>query len=316
MNCGSPLEEGGGKLSQAIDDISDQHTILLDPKVMQQRIQEEEEKRKAIEGQSSAEGQASPPPASSSPAPTAAPAVSSPPPAAPPGTSPPGAFPPMPRGGQSVAPPPAWPSQPAGGTPMGNRSGPPPVSSGWAGPGGGGSAPPPPPPGYAPPAWRGEASGGPYGMRAGAAAGAPLAGLGSRFAAWIIDQLILNFLMVLACIPLGVFSIDYSLPPEQLMPVFMSMTGIFFMVNFLLSLTYFTLFIAHGGQTPGKMLLRVKVVDLMGEDVGYGWALMRAIGYSVDGFLCGIGGYLFAFFREDRRALHDLIAQTKVIAVH
>lgn len=72
----------------------------------------------------------------------------------------------------------------------------------------------------------------------------------------------------------------------------------------------------HGrwGQTLGKMATGVKVVKANGEPIGYGRALARWLALSLDLLTFGIG-YLMAGLRSDKRALHDLVAGTRVIKV-
>jgi uncharacterized RDD family membrane protein YckC len=66
------------------------------------------------------------------------------------------------------------------------------------------------------------------------------------------------------------------------------------------------------GQTVGKMLLRVRVVQVDGAPISLGQSLLRFIGYFVS-YLTLLLGYLLAGFRSDKRALHDLIAGTRVV---
>jgi len=106
LNCGSPLERK--KVSEAMDDVSEEKTVLLDPGAMQKRVQEEIQKSKP----------AAPPPP---PQPPASPSGFSPMPPSPP--------PPPPGGG--FAPPPAAPMAPP---PMPSAPPPPPM----------GQMPPPP----------------------------------------------------------------------------------------------------------------------------------------------------------------------------
>lgn len=87
LNCGSPLAKQ--KLSEAVDDVSEDATVMLDPDAMQKRLQAEF---------AEAQQQEAPPPSP----PRAAAAAT--PPAPPP--APPAAPPPSPAAGQSAAPPP------------------------------------------------------------------------------------------------------------------------------------------------------------------------------------------------------------------
>lgn len=68
---------------------------------------------------------------------------------------------------------------------------------------------------------------------------------------------------------------------------------------------------AFGGQTVGKLLVGVRVVALDGEPPALGQAFLRWLAYGVSLVPFGLG-YLMAGLRQDRRALHDLIAGTRV----
>jgi len=73
---------------------------------------------------------------------------------------------------------------------------------------------------------------------------------------------------------------------------------------------YSTLLLALGGQTIGKMLVGVRVVA--GEELpSIGAALLRFIGYFASLGTLTLG-YVMAGLRQDKRALHDLIAGTRV----
>ncbi|PYN18666.1 MAG: RDD family protein [Candidatus Rokuibacteriota bacterium] len=73
---------------------------------------------------------------------------------------------------------------------------------------------------------------------------------------------------------------------------------------------YSTLLLALGGQTIGKMLVGVRVVA--GQELpSIGAALLRFIGYFVSLGTLTLG-YVMAGLRQDKRALHDLIAGTRV----
>ena len=73
---------------------------------------------------------------------------------------------------------------------------------------------------------------------------------------------------------------------------------------------YSTLLLALSGQTIGKMLVGVRVV--VGEEPpSIGAALLRFIGYFASLGTLTLG-YVMAGLRQDKRALHDLIAGTRV----
>ena len=69
----------------------------------------------------------------------------------------------------------------------------------------------------------------------------------------------------------------------------------------------------HGkwGQTLGKMALGMRVVRTDGSPLGYGGAFVRWIGSVLSALILMIG-YIMAGLRSDKRALHDLIAGSRV----
>ena len=77
------------------------------------------------------------------------------------------------------------------------------------------------------------------------------------------------------------------------------------------SAAYTTTLHAFGGQTIGKMIVGVRVVGLDGEPPTPGPAFMRYLAYFVSLATLGIG-YAMAGLRRDKRALHDLMAGTRV----
>lgn len=87
-----------------------------------------------------------------------------------------------------------------------------------------------------------------------------------------------------------------------------SMAALF---TLLFAALYVTLLHAGTGQTIGKMVVRAHVVLVDGGPVPAGTSLLRFFGYFVSCATLGFG-YLMAGLRADKRALHDLIAGTRV----
>ncbi|MEO8285575.1 MAG: RDD family protein [Chloroflexota bacterium] len=67
------------------------------------------------------------------------------------------------------------------------------------------------------------------------------------------------------------------------------------------------------GQTLGKNLMGIKVVDRDGKKPQFGRSLLRMTGYIPSFLLGGIGGFLLIAFDPRRQALHDKIAETYVV---
>jgi uncharacterized RDD family membrane protein YckC len=77
---------------------------------------------------------------------------------------------------------------------------------------------------------------------------------------------------------------------------------------------YFVLSHGTAGQTPGKRLLGVRVVDESGGPIGYLRALGRCVATVVAAVPFGLG-LAVAGLRRDRRGLHDFLAGTRVVRV-
>ncbi|HWN96812.1 MAG TPA: RDD family protein [Methylomirabilota bacterium] len=88
--------------------------------------------------------------------------------------------------------------------------------------------------------------------------------------------------------------------------------SIAFAAGFVLAVLYTWLFTARYSATPGKMLVRVKVVRADGTRLSYGLALGRALGEIVSSIPCMLG-FLFVAFDREKRALHDFMCDTRVI---
>jgi uncharacterized RDD family membrane protein YckC len=79
----------------------------------------------------------------------------------------------------------------------------------------------------------------------------------------------------------------------------------------MLGLVYPVVFHWLWGQTLGKMAMGIRVVTVDGGPLSLGGAVVRQLGSVVSALVFGIG-YLMAGLRPDKRALHDLIAGTRV----
>lgn len=65
------------------------------------------------------------------------------------------------------------------------------------------------------------------------------------------------------------------------------------------------------GQTLGKMALQIKVVRMDGGPLSFGQAVGRYFATFLSALILGIG-FIMAGIRSDKRALHDLLAGTRV----
>jgi uncharacterized RDD family membrane protein YckC len=72
--------------------------------------------------------------------------------------------------------------------------------------------------------------------------------------------------------------------------------------------------VANSGQTLGKMAAGIAIVRMDGSPLTYGRCFGRWAGYLVSAFLAGLG-FVIAAFTDQKRALHDYLAATRVIYV-
>jgi uncharacterized RDD family membrane protein YckC len=67
------------------------------------------------------------------------------------------------------------------------------------------------------------------------------------------------------------------------------------------------------GATPGKWAVGLRVVDHRGRyPIGFSRSLLRLVAYMVSSLTFGLG-HLLIVTRSDRRALHDMLAGTRVV---
>jgi uncharacterized RDD family membrane protein YckC len=140
------------------------------------------------------------------------------------------------------------------------------------------------------------------------------AGFWIRFVASILDGIVGGIIMVVIAVPfvlltgiLGAVG-DPAAMTSKILGLGLAMNAIVILVSML----YEVIFVGWRGQTPGKMLLGLKIIRMDGGEVDYIKAFIRWIGKMVSGFILGIG-YIMAAFTENKRALHDYIAGTRVI---
>jgi uncharacterized RDD family membrane protein YckC len=147
-----------------------------------------------------------------------------------------------------------------------------------------------------------------------------LASIGSRFGAVFCDGLLMGLIVVILLFPMYVaifttFSETARHPGSPpTMPTFSFGFRIYqYLVSYGIPAAYEIFFIGTYGATLGKMLMKIKVVTPEGERISYGRATGRHFAKILSGIILYIG-YLMAFWDEEKRALHDRIAGTRVIS--
>jgi len=81
--------------------------------------------------------------------------------------------------------------------------------------------------------------------------------------------------------------------------------------TWLFTAVYFTVLHVVAGQTIGKSLVGIRVVGIDGALLTVGPALLRYLAGYLSALPLGLG-FLMAGLRRDKRALHDLIAGSRV----
>jgi uncharacterized RDD family membrane protein YckC len=119
-----------------------------------------------------------------------------------------------------------------------------------------------------------------------------LADVGTRLIAIIIDNIILG---VIAGVLYNLFG------------------GTGYGLSFFAGLAYNWYFWTRkDGQTPGKSLMKIKVIKMDGSPISDTDAILRYVGYYISGFFLLLG-YLWAIWDENKQGWHDKIANTYVV---
>jgi uncharacterized RDD family membrane protein YckC len=149
-----------------------------------------------------------------------------------------------------------------------------------------------------------------------------LGGRGERLGAVFVDGVIGVFAMLVVVVPLMLLTGWW----RSLLEIAMRGQGFPFWVNIVISLSGFALFVlvqgyplSTTGQTWGKRLLKLRIVDLdgnkpefwrmLGLRYGIGQVVMLVPFLSI---IYALADCLF-IFRADKRCVHDHIAGTRVV---
>ena len=119
-----------------------------------------------------------------------------------------------------------------------------------------------------------------------------LADIGTRFLAFFIDGIILSII--------GGVLFSFLRNPGGV-------------VSFLIGLLYYWYFWTHNnGQTPGKSVMKIRVIKKDGSPMTDADAIVRGVGYTIGGAVFLLG-FLWAFWDENRQGWHDKLASTYVV---
>ena len=83
-------------------------------------------------------------------------------------------------------------------------------------------------------------------------------------------------------------------------------------VNLLIGAAYESILIHRYAATPGKMAMGLEVVRADGSAVSLGRAIGRHFAKMISGMVLGIG-YLMVAFDAQKRGMHDMMCETRVL---
>jgi len=134
------------------------------------------------------------------------------------------------------------------------------------------------------------------------------AGFASRFIAFLVD----------CVVSIGVFLVTLSAASFAASvltgsSIHWSRENTWVVVAFLAwEFVYYAFYWTGTGKTPGMLLLGVEVVGQEGSRAGTKRGLLRTLAFPLSFLLLGLG-FLGILLGRDRRALHDVIADTAVV---
>lgn len=135
------------------------------------------------------------------------------------------------------------------------------------------------------------------------------AGFWRRFAAFIIDAILLGIVQTVLSVALGVVIPAADMSEGAIIGYVVTFNLVIFIAIWL----YFTLMESSAKQaTLGKILVGIVVTDIDGNRVSFGRASGRYFGKAVSWVILTIG-FLMAGFTERKQALHDIMAGCLVI---
>jgi uncharacterized RDD family membrane protein YckC len=147
------------------------------------------------------------------------------------------------------------------------------------------------------------------------------AGFWIRVVAWLIDSIIIGVVQSIiqfAALPMfGVGNLgrfggpDGGADPAALFAA-AGLLGGLALVGMVIHSCYEAFFVAQMGATPGKMALGMKVVRPDGSRVDLGRAFGRYFAKLLSMIILGIG-YIMIAFDSEKRGLHDMICDTRVV---
>jgi uncharacterized RDD family membrane protein YckC len=164
----------------------------------------------------------------------------------------------------------------------------------------------------------------PVGLSAPAVSSQTYGSFGARFAAYVIDGLIIGVPSFVALIAALIFFGGFGALIHQAQPdpnvvrawmfAIFPLFGLGMLLVLVLHWLYFAGMESSARQaTIGKSLMSLQVADTAGQRLSFGHASGRFAAKLVSGLIPFMIGYIMAAFTAKKQALHDLIAGTLVM---
>jgi len=157
-------------------------------------------------------------------------------------------------------------------------------------------------------------------LREGAAPAATVAyaGFWIRVVSWLIDAIILGVassvvqLLIVGSLITIPQTQPGTIPDFSAMGPMMGRLGLAGLINLAIAACYEAFFVANLAATPGKMVIGARVVRPDGSRVELGRAFGRYFAKYLSAFILFIG-FIMVGFDSQKRGLHDMICDTRVI---
>jgi len=140
----------------------------------------------------------------------------------------------------------------------------------------------------------------------------------ARVAAYLVDLVLLTVLesvpqVFLVGAAVSVVMEDIAASPRTLLARLFALEALVVLVSTVIAALYFVGFWMWRGQTPGKMLVGIRVLRADGSPLNLRTALYRYfIGYGVSFLTLGLG-FLAVAFHPRKQGWHDRVSHTVVV---
>ena len=143
--------------------------------------------------------------------------------------------------------------------------------------------------------------------------GVHFAGFWIRAAAYIIDSIVQSVVIFVVSLIIGAIVGFAAGAAGNAQSAASLAGGLAIVAELVIVLTYQAIFVSGSWQaTPGKRLCGIHIIRVDGRKIGVGLALGRYLAYLVSALTLYIG-FMMAGWTNQKKALHDIICDTRVI---